>query len=198
VNALLLFIGDSPGEDEDKCGEPFTGTTSETLMDLLEAAKIPLNWCYFTNTVMCRPPEKQKPTGFQRSICWNRLYEQIYLIDPLVIVTVGKEAMSAFSWSDGRRTSIQAEQGRWGTVVLQGKFHKNISVEYTAIPIFHPAYISRTDTPDPKTKGYIQERERPAYETFLTLDKIRECVSMLLEKHRASIKSLERNIRRGW
>lgn len=89
----LLFVGEGPGRDEDLEGEPFVGRSGR-LLDRLMAEELELDRqrCYIANVVKCRPPNNRDPRPDEIAACWPYLDEQITLIDPKVVVTLGKFA----------------------------------------------------------------------------------------------------------
>ncbi len=90
AQAELLFIGEGPGREEDLAGEPFVGRSGK-LLDRLMAEEIGLTraQCYIANVVKCRPPNNRDPAPNEIAACRPYLDEQIDLIDPSVIVTLG-------------------------------------------------------------------------------------------------------------
>ncbi len=146
--ASILFIGEGPGEMEDKTGIPFHPEAASGLLlaDLLEAVGLDRNDCYITNAVCCRPPENRDPTKIEQDACYPRLRNLIYNIDPIIIVPIGKIAMKQLI--KGAGTSIKNNQGQLFEIEIEGVYSK---VTYPAIPILHPAFINRTDAVNPKT-----------------------------------------------
>src|ERR1700685_1147107 len=90
-DAELLFVGEGPGREEDLAGEPFVGRSGQ-LLDRLMWEEIGLTRaeCYIANVVKCRPPNNRDPAPNEIEACRPYLAEQITLIDPAVIVTLGK------------------------------------------------------------------------------------------------------------
>src|SRR6202789_4155632 len=91
--ASLLFVGEGPGQQEDLAGEPFVGRSGK-LLDRLMLEEIGLTRaeCYIANVVKCRPPNNRDPAPAEIAACRPYLAEQIELIDPRVIVTLGNFA----------------------------------------------------------------------------------------------------------
>ncbi|WP_275738118.1 uracil-DNA glycosylase [Halorhabdus sp. SVX81] len=89
-DADLLFVGEAPGEREDDRGEPFVGRSGTVLDDALRDAGLSRADVRITNCVRCRPPENRDPTAGERSNCRPYLDQEIGLVDPAVIVTLGK------------------------------------------------------------------------------------------------------------
>jgi DNA polymerase len=139
--ADVMFIGEAPGEEEDDNGQPFVGRSGKLLNVLLDAVDVRRDSVYITNVIMCRPPDNREPTTAERVNCSTRLQEEIYLVDPLIIVPVGKQAAETVM---GSREAISKIRGKPGTVTIPGRA---MPVTYDAIPIFHPAYLLRVDEP---------------------------------------------------
>ncbi len=91
--ADLLFVGEGPGRDEDLAGEPFVGRSGKLLDRLLaEELGFDRQQCYIANVVKCRPPQNRDPRPEEIEACRPYLQEQIRLIDPIVVVTLGNFA----------------------------------------------------------------------------------------------------------
>ncbi len=89
-DADLLFVGEGPGANEDSQGEPFVGRSGSVLDDALLAVGLERSAVRITNCVRCRPPENRDPTGEELEACRGYLTQEIELVDPEVIVTLGK------------------------------------------------------------------------------------------------------------
>ena len=129
-SAELLFVGEGPGREEDLAGEPFVGRSGK-LLDRLMWEEIGLTraQCYIANVVKCRPPQNRDPAPAEIEACRPYLSEQIQLIDPSVIVTLGN-----FS------TKLLLESGR-GIRELRGQVYDRGRARL--VPTYHPAYILR-------------------------------------------------------
>lgn len=143
ADADVMFIGDAPGNVEDRTGYPFTGKSGKMLTAFLNSlsAPISLDAAYSTNLVMCQPPEDREPLKTERAACRQRLEWEIYIVDPMIIVPVGRQAMESLMG----RGSIDSTRGKVGKVVIPGR---KVPVTYDAIPIWHPAYLLRMERPD--------------------------------------------------
>jgi uracil-DNA glycosylase family 4 len=129
-NADLMFVGEAPGHDEDKHGEPFVGRAGQLLTDIIKAMKLSREEVYIANVIKCRPPENRNPEPDEIEQCRPFLRRQIALIRPKVIVTLGKFGLQALT---DRAYSISSVRGSW--------------LDYDGIklmPTFHPAYLLRT------------------------------------------------------
>jgi DNA polymerase len=132
-DADLLFVGEGPGEQEDRQGLPFVGRAGELLTQMIERGlRIPRSCVYICNIVKCRPPQNRTPLADEVSTCRPFLDGQIDAVRPKVIVALGKPATSLLL---GRDVSITRLRGTWqdyrGTPVM---------------PTFHPAFLLRQYT----------------------------------------------------
>lgn len=95
--AEILFIGEGPGSSEDEQGRPFVGEAGKFLDELLNSAKIKREDVFITNVVKCRPPNNRDPLDEEVRICTTAyLFDQIRLIKPKLIVTLGRHSMHLF------------------------------------------------------------------------------------------------------
>jgi uracil-DNA glycosylase family 4 len=128
-----LFVGEGPGADEDVQGEPFVGQAGKLLDNMLMAINLKRgNDVYIANIVKCRPPGNRNPEADEIAACLPYLQRQIELIQPRIIVALGKVASNALLGRDATLAS------------LRGKLH-----DYRGIPVivtYHPAYLLRSPT----------------------------------------------------
>ncbi len=96
LDAEVLFIGEAPGVNEDRQGRPFVGQAGAFLEDLLAVAGLSRSEVYICNVLKCRPPGNRDPLPTEIEACGGYLGAQIRLIDPLLIVTLGRYSMSRF------------------------------------------------------------------------------------------------------
>ncbi|MDA8259774.1 MAG: uracil-DNA glycosylase [Betaproteobacteria bacterium] len=126
-----LFVGEGPGAEEDQRGEPFVGQAGKLLDNMLAAIGLKRGQdVYIANAVKCRPPENRTPTPEETATCRPYLERQIELIQPRLIVALGRPAAQTLLQSD---VKIAAARGR---------LH-----DYRGIPLivsYHPAYLLRT------------------------------------------------------
>ena len=94
VNATLMFIGEAPGFHEDQQGIPFVGAAGRFLNELLEKAGIDRGVVYITNVIKCRPPGNRDPLIEEVEVCTPFLDRQIEIINPQVIITLGRHSMN--------------------------------------------------------------------------------------------------------
>jgi DNA polymerase len=96
IRTDVMFIGEGPGYHEDKQGRPFVGQAGSFLNELLELAGLQRDRVYITNVVKCRPPNNRDPEPDEKMACAPYLERQIALINPKVIVTLGRHSMGRF------------------------------------------------------------------------------------------------------
>lgn len=95
--AQILFLGEGPGQNEDQEGRPFVGEAGRFLDELLSSIKVKRQDVFITNVVKCRPPNNREPLEEEARICTGLyLFEQIKLIKPKIIITLGRQAMKQF------------------------------------------------------------------------------------------------------
>jgi uracil-DNA glycosylase family 4 len=131
--AEWLFVGEGPGEDEDALGVPFVGQAGKLLDNMLAAIKLKRGKnVYIANVVKCRPPDNRSPAADEIAQCLPYLERQIALIQPKLIVALGKTAATALLGKDATIAS------------LRGTLH-----DCNGIPLivtYHPAYLLRSPT----------------------------------------------------
>lgn len=108
ADAKIMFIGEAPGKKEDEIGEPFVGAAGKFLSELLATIDLKREDTYITNVVKYRPPNNRDPLPEEVADCWLWLQEQINLIDPVLIIPLGRHALERFV--PGRK--ISEDHGR--------------------------------------------------------------------------------------
>ena len=114
-NAEIMFIGEGPGKNEDRQGRPFVGAAGSLLDEMLEAIGLNRGSVFIANMVKCRPPSNRDPQPDEIMACSKYLDRQIVVIDPLVIVTLGRVSLGKFFPGEGIskvRGSIRYYEGR--------------------------------------------------------------------------------------
>lgn len=129
-DARLMFIGEGPGRDEDIKGEPFVGRAGELLTDIIKAMKLRREDVYIANAVKCRPPENRNPEPDEMEACRPYLMRQIDIIQPEVIVTLGRFGLHTLF---ERPIAISSVRGQW--MEWNGR---------RVMPTYHPAYLLRS------------------------------------------------------
>lgn len=128
IQTDIMFIGEGPGFHEDKQGLPFVGRSGDYLNELLKGIGLDRNDVFITNVVKCRPPENRDPLPVEIETCKPYLDQQINLIDPLVIVTLGRHSMARY-FPGGKITQIHGKPK-----IENGRAY---------LPLFHPAAVLR-------------------------------------------------------
>jgi uracil-DNA glycosylase family 4 len=161
-DAELMFIGEAPGVDEDRQGEPFVGRAGQLLTRIIETMGLLREEVYIANILKCRPDTppgsfgNRPPTPLEMQTCRPYLVEQIEIIQPKVLVALGAVAVEGLLGT--RRTMRE----------LRGKWHS-----YNGIPLmitYHPAYLLRNQAPSEKRKVWedmlqvLEQLERPISE----------------------------------
>lgn len=141
--ARLMFIGEAPGEEEDKTGRPFVGRAGQLLNKMILAMGLTREQVYITNILKTRPPNNATPTGDEIRLCAPYLFEQIRVIAPEVIVTLGLPASRSLLNSTEAMGRLR---GRWAQ--FQGTDGRTVSV----MPTYHPAFLLRAYTDDNRRK----------------------------------------------
>jgi len=118
ADADVLFVGEAPGEYEDEEGVPFVGRSGDVLDDELRDAGLPRADVRITNCVRCRPPENRDPSGEELANCRPYLEREIELVDPEVVVTLGKVPGEHLL---GRDVAVTSEAGSVERVELGGQ-----------------------------------------------------------------------------
>ena len=109
-NADIMFIGEGPGEQEDIQGVPFVGAAGKLLDDMLSIIDLSREDCYIANIVKCRPPGNRDPLDEEIGACLGNVLEQIKLVQPKIIVCLGRIAARNIIYPDYR---ITKEHGNW-------------------------------------------------------------------------------------
>jgi uracil-DNA glycosylase family 4 len=142
--AELMFIGEAPGADEDRRGEPFVGRAGELLTKIIKAMGFERGDVYIANVLKCRPDMppgssgNRPPTPDEMQTCLPYLTEQIDIIQPKVLVALGATAVEGLL---GTRGVMRELRGRWHS-------HQDTPLMIT----YHPAYLLRNQAPSDKLK----------------------------------------------
>ena len=130
--AKVMFIGEGPGADEDKQGEPFVGRAGKLMNLAFQTVGIKREEVYIGNIVKCRPPNNRDPEEDEVKECINYLRNQVKLIEPQVIVLLGRIALQNIL---GKELKITTSRGKW----IEKK-----GIQY--MPTWHPAALLRDET----------------------------------------------------
>lgn len=129
--ADIMMIGEGPGADEDKQGEPFVGKAGQLMNKALTGLGIKREELYIANIVKCRPPSNRVPEQDEAEACLNYLRNQVILVKPKIIVLLGSTALKNIL---GKEYSITAMRGKW----IEQK-------EIYYMPTWHPAALLRDE-----------------------------------------------------
>ena len=127
--ARLMFIGEAPGAEEDRTGRPFVGQAGRILDGMILALGLDRRQVYIANVVKCRPPRNRDPEMVEMAACAPYLERQIDLVEPEIIVALGRVAARRLTGTD---KPMGALRGRWHT-------YRGLPL----MPTFHPAYLLR-------------------------------------------------------
>lgn len=127
--AIIAFIGEAPGKNEDEQGHPFVGAAGKFLAEMLSQIKLKREDVYITNIVKYRPPNNRDPLPEEKSACREWLEEELKIISPKVIIFLGRHAMNNFF----PELQISKAHGK-----LLIKSFAGISTKYF-FPLYHPA-----------------------------------------------------------
>lgn len=119
----VMVIGEAPGYHEDQQGEAFVGRAGQLLTKILEAIGFGRDEVFITNVLKCRPPENADPQPHQVAECEPYLMRQITLIDPAVILTLGRHAARTLLRNDSSMGSLRGRVHRYEGVPLVATYH---------------------------------------------------------------------------
>ncbi len=137
-DARLMFVGEGPGQEEDRQGKPFVGRAGVLLTKMITAMGLSRDNVYIANVIKCRPPDNRNPEEDEIKACKPFLYEQIGLIKPVIVCALGTFAAQTLLDSVTRISD------------LRGRIHEK--GEYKIAATFHPAYLLRN--PDEKRRAW--------------------------------------------
>ncbi len=145
--AKVMFIGEAPGRFEDLQGRPFVGAAGKLLTELLNGIGLSREEVFITNVVKCRPPNNRDPREDEIKLCSSFLERQIEIIDPDVIVTLGRHSTRYILGRAGYKVdSIMRVRGREFEISLKGRRRK-------VLPMLHPAAALY----NPRLKNLLEE-----------------------------------------
>ncbi|MCU0578303.1 MAG: uracil-DNA glycosylase [Desulfobacterota bacterium] len=130
ATADVMVVGEGPGEEEDRLGQPFVGPAGELLTRMLLAIDLPREKVFIGNVVKCRPPGNRNPEAGEIRACFPFLQEQVRLIKPRLLVALGGVAARALTGSERGISEIRGKSFSW-----EGRL---------VIPTYHPAYLLRS------------------------------------------------------
>jgi DNA polymerase len=139
ADADLMFVGEAPGADEDRQGEPFVGAAGQLLTKIIEAIGLKRQDVYIANVIKCRPPGNRNPEPDEVESCEGFLFQQIDIVRPKVIVALGKFAAQSLLRTSDPITRLRGREYRYRDAIL--------------MPTYHPAYLLR----NPSAKREVWE-----------------------------------------
>lgn len=161
-DALIMFIGEAPGEDEDRSGRPFVGKAGQLLTKILLSVGIRREEVYIANMVKCRPPGNRTPTLEEIEACFPYLEAQIAIVNPSVIVTLGSVSTGYLL---GTKEPMSKLRGQW----FDWRGGKRI------FPMFHPSFLLRHESKAPGS---------PKHLTWLDIQEVKRVYDLLRESTR--------------
>ncbi len=156
--ARLMFIGEAPGADEDRTGRPFVGRAGQLLEKMIVAMGLSREKVYICNVLKTRPPNNQTPTIEEARRCAPYLREQIRIVAPEAIVTLGLPASRLLLETS---SSMRQMRGRWAAYPPGGAFETDAPEGASRIPVmptYHPAFLLRSYTPENRAKVWADLR----------------------------------------
>lgn len=133
LDAEIVFIGEAPGKKEDEMGLPFVGAAGRFLDTMLEAAGMDRGDVYITNIVKYRPPNNRDPLPEEKEAFWPYLLRQLEIIDPKVVVTLGRHSMEYFL-PDAKISQVHGHAFKKKVFYLD-----KTEREWLIVPLYHPA-----------------------------------------------------------
>ncbi len=158
ADAVVMFIGEAPGEDEDKTGRPFVGRAGKLLTNILHSVSLKREKVFIANTVKCRPPGNRAPKDEEMQCCFPYLEAQIAVINPTLIVTLGGVS-TAFLMDE--KISISKIRGR----MIEWRGGKKI------FPMYHPSFLLRYQSQKPGS---------PRYQTWQDIQEVKKTIDLVL------------------
>jgi uracil-DNA glycosylase len=144
VGAIVMFVGEAPGQEDDEQGRPFVGRAGQLLDKMVAAMKLTEAEVYIANVMKCRPPDNRRPEPSEIEKCLPHLHEQIELVKPSVLIALGNVAIGAL---------LQTEDGvdklRGGWRMYRGRT--------MVMPTYHPSRLLRTDDQQPEIRRKVWE-----------------------------------------
>jgi len=130
----IMFIGEAPGEEEDRQGKPFVGASGKLLNQMLAAAGMPREDIYITNILFWRPPGNRTPTDAEIASCIPFVERHISLINPKILVFLGGVSTKAML---NTKEGITRLRGKWSSYTPPGE------QPIPCLPVYHPSYLLR-------------------------------------------------------
>jgi DNA polymerase len=138
--ARWMFIGEAPGAEEDRQGEPFVGRAGQLLTSMIRALGLRREDVFIANVLKCRPPDNRDPKGSEVASCRGFLERQVALVNPTLLIAVGRIAAQSLLATE---TPIAR---------LRGQVHSFGAQAWPVVVTYHPAYLLRS--PGEKRKSW--------------------------------------------
>ncbi len=146
----LMFIGEAPGADEDDTGRPFVGRAGQLLTKIIESINLKREDVYIANVIKCRPPGNRTPSDDEIECCSGYLREQVRIIKPRIICTLGKVPMEYIVGKDkGIISRVRGNEYKYEGIPV--------------IPTYHPSYLLR----NPSAKREVWEDMKKIRDSYL-------------------------------
>lgn len=136
-NPILMIVGEGPGQNEDIEGRPFVGECGKKLDQMIKYAGLERAETYISNAVLCRPPSNRNPLMAEIMSCRGRLLEEIRLVKPKIIVTMGKIALQAVAGKPMPGALSKYFDVRFRDMSVDGNMSKLVIT-------YHPSYLLRS------------------------------------------------------
>lgn len=152
VTARVMAVGEAPGENEDREGKPFVGAAGRLLTSLLEAVGLDRRDIYITNIIKCRPPRNRDPEPLEVEACSHFLDEQIALLQPDVILLLGRHALMRVLPDAGGISRLHGER-------LQRDDRVYVPLYHPAAALYNGALKETLEADMRRVRGYLNDAE---------------------------------------
>ena len=152
VTARVMAIGEAPGENEDREGKPFVGAAGRLLTSLLESVGLDRRDIYITNIIKCRPPRNRDPEPLEVEACSHFLDEQIALLQPDVILLLGRHALTRLLPDAGGISRLHGER-------LQRDDRVYVPLYHPAAALYNGALKETLEADMRRVRGYLNDAE---------------------------------------
>jgi DNA polymerase len=150
--ARIMFVGEAPGAEEDRTGRPFVGRAGQLLDKMIAAMGLKREEVYIANVLKTRPPNNATPTFEEARLCAPYLFEQIGIVAPEALVSLGLPATRTLLETNDSMTRLR---GRWAVFVPPPPYQRQIPV----MPTFHPAFLLRSYTEENRARVWSDLRQ---------------------------------------
>ncbi len=158
IDAEVLFIGEGPGKEEDLSGKPFMGRSGKVLDRSLENNGIKRSGIRITNCVRCRPEGNRNPSKEELFNCKGHLYEEIHIVDPGLIVTLGKVSSEHLL---GREVKVTEESGKIELIDISGTMRSLLICIHPAATLYNPKQKIIFESTIAKVSEWIMMKKLP-------------------------------------